>query len=362
MTLLRSALYETLAQGVTDFTHLHGWEMPRVFSSVAEEYRAAESGAAVHDRSHAGRLKATGTDCLDLLNRLSTNKVDELAPGQGAPTILTTDQGRIVDLVQVVNTGDCVLLLTSPGTQEAIIEWLDKYTIMDDVEVEDWTQNSAMLTMLGPEAAAAAATVAGLDTQAISGLPAYGAIPATVGGFPAQVVQQSLGPLPGFQLVLEVSGAAGAWEALLDAGATPMGAEAYDALRVAHAVPSHGQEMGQPYNPLEAGLIGSIDFAKGCYIGQEVIARLDTYQKVQKHLVTLRFEGPAQVSPGDSLVHEGRAVGLVTSTGWTPEGYLIGMGYVRKAQASTGSRLELEAPAEGWAEISGFSQLFGPGE
>ena len=120
--------------------------------------------------------------------------------------------------------------------------------------------------------------------------------------------------------------------------------------------------MGESYNPLEAGLIGSIDFAKGCYIGQEVIARLDTYQKVQKYLVTLRFSEASAPTSGLGLISDGRVVGRVTSLGPIPkDGYINGLGYVRKALAQEGTRLEMESPAEGWAEITGFSQLFGPG-
>ena len=152
MALLRSPLYEVHAQAGATFRPQDGWELAQVFSSSAEEFQAAEASVVVHDLSHTGRLKAVGADCLDLLNRLSTNKVDELGPGQGAPTILTNDRGRIVDLVHVVNLGDHVLLLTSPETQEPVITWLDKYTIMDDVEVEDHTQASAMLALIGPNA------------------------------------------------------------------------------------------------------------------------------------------------------------------------------------------------------------------
>ena len=194
-------------------------------------------------------------------------------------------------------------------------------------------------------------------------MPPYGSTTMDFSGVPVQVIHEPLGEVPGFSLVLAPEDAPGLWQGLRAVGATPMGTGAYDALRVAHAVPVHGQEMGQAYNPLEAGLIGSIDFAKGCYIGQEVIARLDTYQKVQKHLVTLKFGPAAQVSQGASLMQEGRVVGAVTSLSPVPgAGGLIGLGYVRKAHASTGSRLDLEAPSEGWAEISGFSQLFGPGD
>ena len=108
-----------------------------VYTDLAAEYWAFTEGAGLHDSSYTGRLKATGEDALDLLNRLSTNGIVNLAPGQAAPTILTTDRGRILDLLSVVNTGDYTLLVTSPGCQQTVIDWLDKYTIMEDLEVED---------------------------------------------------------------------------------------------------------------------------------------------------------------------------------------------------------------------------------
>ena len=142
-----------------------------------------------------------------------------------------------------------------------------------------------------------------------------------------RIVHQPVGGLPGYALVTTApEDVSGVWGALLAAGVAPMGTEAYDALRVALAVPTYGREMGEQYNPLEAGLIGSIDFTKGCYIGQEVIARLDSYDKVQKHLVTLKFEHAAHVCQGAEMVQEGRVVGVVTSLGTLPDGDLVGIG------------------------------------
>ena len=139
-----------------------------------------------------------------------------------------------------------------------------------------------------------------------------------------------------------------------------MGATAMDAARVNFGVPEYGPEMGEPYNPLEAGLIGSIDFAKGCYIGQEVIARLDTYKKVQKYLVSLRF-ADASVSPGDELLQEGVKVGEVTSVAPEPsDGSLMGLGYVKTAAATPGARLDVGGPEKGSAEIVSLAQPFGP--
>jgi folate-binding protein YgfZ len=329
------------------------------YTDVATEYLATTEAVAVHDSSHVGRLKATGADALDLLNRMSTNLVLGLEPGQGAPTILTTDRGRILDLIGVINLDDYILLLTSPGQQQPVVDWLDKYTIMEDLVVEDITSATEMLTVLGP------ASLSKLEEAGIQAgqLDAYHARPANIAGSPGQVIYRPLGDLPSFDLIVPSDAATKAWQYLVDSGITPVGTEAYEAVRVKHAVPVYGREMGEAYNPLEAGLIGSVDFHKGCYIGQEVIARLDTYQKLQKHLATLRFPWGATVSEGALLEHNGQQVGTVTSVARIPTtGELVGLGYIRTASAQVGTRLDLKAPASGEAEIVALPQLFGPGE
>ena len=359
MTLQRSALHESTAATGGTMQERFGWELPSTISTASNEYLAAATGVAVHDISYMGRLHATGADALDLLNRLSTNKVDELAPGQGAPSILTTDAGRILDLIHVVNMGGYTLIITSPELQRTIIDWLDKYTIMEELEVEDHTTRTTMLHLLGPNSRQWLEQTGGVD---LADLSPYGVVFTETAGIAVQVIDKPFGRLPGFALLISNQDAPALWDYLIETGVTPMGTEAYDTVRVDNAVPAYGNEMGEPYNPLEAGLIGSIDFTKGCYIGQEVIARLDTYQKVQKHLVTLRFSPESTPAAGSGLVQDGRVIGRVTSLGSIPNGGdTIGLGYVRKAFASEGVRLELESPAEGWAEITGLSQLFGPG-
>ena len=358
MTLQHSVLHSTT--GGRDFREWFGWESPGVYTDLASEYRAATEATAVHDASYVGRLKATGADALDLLNRLSTNQVLALEPGQGVPTILTTDRGRILDLIAVINTGEYALLLTSPEGQQRVIDWLDKYTIMEDMTVEDISNQETMLNVLGPTSQRSLEQVVGVD---LAGLAPFHTRQLTWQGQPVRIINRPLADLPAFDLILAAESAAGIWSSLVEAGITPMGLDAHEALRVSYGVPIYGREMGEPYNPLEAGLIGSIDFHKGCYIGQEVIARLDTYRKVQKHLVMLRFPNDATVSEGASLEREGQAIGTVTSVASIPTtGELIGLGYVRTAGATVGTRLELAEPASGWAEVAELPQLFGPGE
>ncbi len=333
---------------------------PAVYTDATAEFRAATETVALYDNSDAGRLKAVGTDALDLLNRLSTNKVVDLQPGQGAPTILTTDRGRILDLIGVVNLGDYTLLLTSPGQQQAVNDWLDKYTIMEDLEVSDITAETALLTLCGPDAEESLSDAAGTSPAQL--LP-YHSLAASIAGQEVNVIRRPLGQLPSFDLLLAPESQPPVWDCLTAAGITPLGAEAFESARVSLAIPRHGSEMGDAFNPLEAGLIGSIDFHKGCYIGQEVIARLDTYQKVQKRLALLRFPDDAKVSAGDSLERDGQAVGAITSVSRNPaDGQLVGLGYVRNAAAKVGERLGLAGDAPGWAEIQDLPQLFGPGQ
>ena len=307
-----------------------------------------------------GCLKATGEDALDLLNRLSTNKVDHIEPGHWAPTVLTSDRGRIVDLLSVINAGECVYLITSPGQQQPVIEWLDKYTIMEDLEVEDVSTATAIIAVAG----AGAEVALGLDAAEPERLPGlqYPAPAVAIGGAHAIAISRPLGNQPCCLLVAAPDAVSEIASALAATGATEAGADAWDVLRVSSGAPAFGSEMGEPYNPLEAGLIGAIDFTKGCYIGQEVIARLDSYERVQKYLSVLRFSDGCDATPGTPLYLDGRQAGAVTSVYRTSGGELRGLGFVRTASATPGQVLELQAPESGTATVEELPKLFGPGQ
>ena len=307
-----------------------------------------------------GCLKATGEDALDLLNRLSTNKVDHIEPGHWAPTVLTSDRGRIVDLLSVINAGGFVYLITSPGQQQPVIEWLDKYTIMEDLEVEDVSATIAVIAVAG----AGAEAVLGLDGGGPERLPGlqYPAPTVAIGGKDLIGISRPLGSMACCLLVVPSTDVPAVVAALGASGASGVDPGAWDALRVSGGAPAFGSEMGEPYNPLEAGLIGAIDFTKGCYIGQEVIARLDSYERVQKYLSVMRFSDGSDATAGTPLYIDGRQAGAVTSVYRTPGGELRGLGFVRTASATPGQVLELQAPATGTATVEDTPKLFGPGQ
>ena len=330
-------------------------------SDPSEERDAALTSAAIYDASPLGRLKVTGTDGLDLLHRLSTNAVEKLAPNQGANTILTDDRGRIIDLLTVVNLGDHVLLLTSPNQQDRIIAWLDKYTIIEDITVQDI---SSVVPAPSPVIPVPCRSRGGGNPrprhpyrharlsrprcsqgshhrhQRLSHQPTTLTAPSPYLDNSAHLVRCDMTTLPNFYIIGNAATVADIWQRAIDSGATPMGLEASQALRVDLGIPAHGSELTDAYNPLEAGLMGAISFTKGCYIGQEVIARLDTYQKVQRRLVSLTL--PPSAEPGTRLMHDNREVGILTSVSPLPaNGQTQGLAYVRTAAAEPGARLTL---------------------
>ena len=315
-----------------------------VDSHTAAEFQAAVERAAVYP-SDAGRLRLTGEDARDLLNRLSTNLVDpDSDAGEVAVTVLTSDRGRIVDLVYVIHGGDHQLMITSPGQQQNVIDFLDKYTIMEDLEVEDITGSTTMLTLTGPDAANILGRAAHDEILVVE--------PPTDPDDPERPTTYHL-------LIDDADATSRIADALQAAGAVSVSGATAEILRVAVGRPAHGSEMSDTYNPLEAGLIGAIDFHKGCYIGQEVIARLDTYHKVQKYLVTLSFEADAAQAgalPGARLVNEeGAAMGLVTSATVVPgaDGAgVIGLGYVRTAAVEIGGTLKVTGDDDGQSGIT----------
>ncbi len=321
-------------------------EMPAVvYSTVREEYDALTNGIGLIDRSHLGKLKLGGADAIDLLNRLSTNKLDDMLVGEVEGTVLTTNKGRIIDLLFVVRREDHLLVITGPETRQRVAEWIEFYTFIEDVVVEDVSEKTAILTVAGRKVREA--------LPQLSEVSLSGSACLTICGVDAFVLHTEMGGVVGYDLIVPAEQAHGLRETLIDVGAVPVGSHAMEILRIRYGVAEYGGELHEDYNPLEAGLKDYISFNKGCYIGQEVVARLDTYDKVQKYLMRLSFEAGYAPELPSPLMHEGRQIGTLTSTVEALDGDRgYGLGYVRKAHAQEGKRLRMEDGAE--VVVEGF--------
>lgn len=285
-----------------------------------------------------GRIKMSGVDSLDLLHRLSTQDLARLQPGRGARTVLTSDKGHIVDLVTLFRQANSLLLLTSPNNQQTVLQWLDKYTITEDSQARDITSETALLAVLGPKAAELAKLLGSSMPKALESAPLQ------LGNLDLEILGL---PLPTSGFALFGSASVAELTASLDArghdlGLVSLSPEAYEALRVEAGLPAFGKELDERFNPLEAELRDAISFTKGCYIGQEVVARLDTYEKVSKHLLGLRLPTGATAAPGDTLKANGKDAGFVTSVAHSPElKQGVALAYVRSAFAKPGTKLDL---------------------
>ena len=319
---------------------------PGRYSTVAEEYQALTQGTALLDRSPVGRLSFSGEDAVDLLNRLSTNDLMALEVGKGTPTVLTSNKGRILGLLFVLRLDDRIMVLTAPETRGVVMEWIDFYTFGEDVSVDDLTDETGMLSMAGPHAARFLDDVSGAS---ITSLERYDSVSASIEGEECTIVRTDFASLPGYDLIVSADAGPRLWEGLStrgqQAGLRPVGVEALEVVRVEQGVPAYGKELSEDYNPLEAGLREYISFTKGCYVGQEVVTRLDTYKKVRKRLVGFQWTPGTDSRPshGAKLLVDGKQAGVVTSAATSPrlkKG--IGLAYVGKAHAEPGTVLSAE--------------------
>ncbi len=317
---------------------------PAARTTLPAEYRVARAGAVVVDRPDVEPLLVRGKDGLDLLHRLSTNAVKQLPAGCGAATVFTTHKGRILDLVSVHRVADGSLLLCGASRARMVREWIERYTFREEVTVQDLPAGFGTLGLHGARARDLATRLLGAEAAS---LPIHAVIPLAGAGFAVRSF-----PLGGESFLIVAPGEVIdrlRGEALAASGmeVAAAGRECLELLRIEAGLPAAGHELGEEYNPWEARLQDAIALDKGCYVGQEVIARLNTYKKVSRQLVRLTAaELPMPGSPirpaAQADLHTG-AGEVVTSSAQVPgpAGRAIALGYVRGEDALPGRAVQI---------------------
>jgi aminomethyltransferase len=327
--------------------------MDQTLDTASISYRAALDGVALADESAAGRIYMRGKDRAALLQRISTNDVARLRPGQGARTVLTTPIGRIIDVLTVHALEDALLLITSPGQGGPVWAHLKKNIFFNDqVTLESAGRSFGQLAVYGPSAAAMLEQLSGAE---LSGLRPHGTAPIELAG--AQVLAAQREPIggPSFTLYPPAEQLGALRDTLVAAGAAALDESTLDVLRVERGYGAFGRELGQEYIPLETGLLDAVSFTKGCYVGQEIIARMESRGRLAKVLRGLRLTTNDQgrmteVAESDSLVFglsslvlpakldvDGKEAGDLTSVVVSPRFGPIGLAYVRSAHAAAGT-------------------------
>ncbi|MEM1425039.1 MAG: folate-binding protein [Cyanobacteria bacterium P01_H01_bin.130] len=304
---------------------------------------ALEQGTVVVDRSHWTRLQFTGADRLDFLHNQTTQNFKTRQPGQGCFTTIVTATARLIDLALAIMTEESVALLASPEMGDRLMTWFDRYIFpMDRVTVTDCSDETVTFTLLGPQAQTVLET---LGFTALDTLAPCAHQTVTVDGAAVQAIAHSGLGRSGYTLWTDRDQGAALWERLTALGAVPAGEQHWETWRIEDGVPKPGSELTDDYNPLEAGLWQAVSIDKGCYIGQETIARLNTYDGVKQRLYGLQLTEPME--PGTRLsTMEGDKAGVLTSCRTTPDG-VLGLAYIRRKVCAIGTTVKPTDPTLG---------------
>ncbi len=339
--MTQTALHAHLAAAGAVFADDRGIALPRHFGDPAAEYEALVRGAAIVDLGFRTILRAVGEDRVTFLQGMLTNDVQSLAAGQGCPALLLTIQGRVTADVRVAADDDALVLDLDARVREAFVAALDALIIADDVELQPPTAPIAMIAVDGPRAAA----LVGAD------LEPFAHRPADVGGVPVRVVRASEVRGAGVLLHVPAAQAPQVWDALVAAGARPCGMEALEGRRVEVGVPRIDVDMGAKTLSLELPVDDAVNMRKGCYLGQEVVARGTARGHVNRRLCPVLLDRAA--APGATLTHDGKDVGHLTTVATAfGAGTIAALAFVRREVWDPGTALAL--PDGGVARVASW--------
>ena len=314
-----------------------GAEAALRFADPAEELQAATRAAGLVDHSWRGRLHLTGGGRLDYLHRITAQAFHDLVPPGGVRAAVLERTGKIVEVVTAHAFPDHLSLLTSAANRERAREWLARFVFRDDVQVEDVTGATGQLLLLGPGAAAVAVALAGSEAADLD-LHAWLALPDPPGGILIRTLADA------WSLVARAAEMPALWETTLavgrEAGLRPVGEEAWQAVRVLAGIPEGGAEVDARANPLELGLDDSVSLTKGCFTGQEALAKMVTHDAVKRRLVGLELGAGPVPAPGTPVRAGDAAVGRVTSATEVPgTDRRVALALVGRDHAEPGVRL-----------------------
>jgi hypothetical protein len=322
------------------FAHLSS--IPLSFGNDLEAKQAARQGVAIADRSHWGRILVGDRDRLRFLHNQTTNDFQKLQAGSGVDTVFVTSTARNIDLVTAYVLEDGVLLLVSPNCSQKLMQWMDRYIFFaDQVKLQDITSTTATFSLIGTQSDL---IIQQMGWEALINQPYATHQICQFGDLEVRVAVGSGLGIPGYTLMVEAIQAATLWQELVNLGAVPLGEEVWEQLRIEQGRPMPGAELTEEYNPLEAGLWKTISFEKGCYIGQETIARLNTYKGVKLQLWGVRLQAP--VATGTAVMLENEKIGKLTSYTHTENGH-FGLAYIRTKAGGAGLSVQVgEASGE----------------
>lgn len=323
--------------------HLNGSKTIPQFTSPEDECSSLNDGVGLKYLNSFGIIELKGNDSLDFLHRITTNSLNDIKKEEVRKTIFTNEKGRMLGVASVFNFESYLLLITANSSKQKLLSWINKYIIGDDVKVSDASHRFNIIELLGPQSNSFITLVCGdaaneLNDNTFKVVNADGIL------FFLSKLKDLNGNIKYWILADDDNG-----KKLIDymiANKGPfnfnfIGDVTFDIHRIESGIPADPNELNDLFNPHEAKLIELVDFKKGCYIGQEVIARLDSYDKVQKHLMGVVFPESIETNERFTLLDdEQQEAGIVTSIGYSLRmKKYIALAYIKKQYAECGTKL-----------------------
>jgi glycine cleavage system T protein (aminomethyltransferase) len=331
--LRRTPLYERHAAAGAKLVPFAGWEMPVQYAGIREEHLAVRERAGVFDVSHMGQVLTRGPDALSFLQRMLSNDVRRIPEGGAQYSVMCREDGGVLDDLFTYRLADCeYLTVTNAANHERDLAWLQDHAKDFDVDVLDRASDFAMLAVQGPDACAL------MRRLSDGSLPArFHVVLRPVAGVPMLVCGTGYTGEDGVELLLDPDRAPAVWDAIVQAGAAPVGLGARDTLRLEVCYHLYGNDLSEDRGPIEAGLGWCCKEATG-FIGSDAVAEARQGGTPEK-LVPFAIEGQGIARQGNPVLGGGE----VTSGTFSPcleRG--IGMAYVSSSQAEPGTRIEID--------------------
>src|ERR1700674_5068283 len=323
-----------------------GFILPEGFSDFQTEYRAARETVALVDTNWHAVITLGAKDRVRYLNAIVTNNIQSLADGRGVLSLLLNPQGHILAELEVYKQPDKLVTLSHASVRERTFATLDKFIIMDDVDLEDLTDQVGSIAIEGPRAGVIVQQACGVALDQLDELSIQD---VKIVRIPCHFLKRSHFGQPGAEFIARRDRLPSLWSKLL-AGVRaheggPIGMLALNTLRLEAGVPWFPQDFNDTVIPHEAALEEpQISFTRGCYTGQEIVERVRSRGHVNRRRVKLRFSPPEAIpATGTKLRAGGAEAGYVTSAAFSPANETaIGMGYVRREHGDAGSVLEFD--------------------
>lgn len=344
-------LHEEYLRRGAAFGEVNGWILPLRFADLVEEVGAARGAAGFLDLSPSGKIRLSGNDRVRFLHRMVSNDIEKLSIGSGCYAALLDHKGHLLSDLRVLMLADELLLLTPATTTSVVRETLNRYVVADQVELQDASADWALLSVQGPHAA----DVYYQMTGEISATEKHSHVERELEGRLLRLIQSDHTGDRGFDILVPVEKAGPVFESVMgaghDFGIRPIGLEAFNALRIEAGIPWYGVDMDDTHLIQEALLDEAVSFTKGCYIGQETVARVHSRGHVNKHLCGFRFEGAEPPAAGDNVFVGSEEAGWITSGVYSPSlRQPIALGYMRREASQLGTPVSV---ASGESTLSG---------